>query len=221
MQPVFVIGDTHGEWDELFVHLDNAYLEDCVLIHVGDIGIGFVSAEMQIRKLNASNARFKERNIMFYGIRGNHDDPAYFSGDVVFSHLELLPDYTTKTLADKKFLFVGGAISIDRTGRILNRSWWQDEEFVLRPDLITTCDVLITHTAPTWNFQTEKATSTWFDADPTLWDECIKERQNTDKLIELSQCRKHFCGHFHTSSFVSVNGCDSTILDICEIKEVR
>lgn len=219
---IYIVGDTHGDWDVLFGRIDRVDIKDCVLLHVGDIGIGFKSPEKQRREIDLLNNRFKKRNIRFMGVAGNHDHRAYFLGQYNLSHFELLPDYTYRIFNGEKFLFVGGAVSVDRRLRVPHVSWWQDEAFVLKPDLVEKVDVLITHSAPNWNGPIDKAgISGWCDKDPTLWDECLKEREDITKLIELSQPKKHFCGHFHVSSFASLNGCDSRIVDILEIIEYR
>lgn len=221
-QNIYIVGDTHGDWDVLFGRIDRADIKDCVLLHVGDIGIGFKSPDKQKREFDLLNNRFQKRNIMFKGIRGNHDDPSYFLGQYNFSHFELLPDYSYRIFNGEKFLFVGGAVSVDRRLRVPNMSWWENEEFVLRPELVEKVDVLITHSAPNWIGPSDKAgISGWCEKDPTLWDECVKEREKHNELIKLCCPTKHYCGHFHVSAFTSVNGCDSRILNILEIIEHR
>jgi hypothetical protein len=101
-------------------------------------------------------------------------------------------------------------------------SWWEDEAFVLKPELVDKVDVLITHSAPNWIGDFSKqGIAGWCEKDPTLWEECVKEREDIAKLIELCGAKKHWCGHFHQSHFASHNGCDSRILDILEIVEHR
>jgi hypothetical protein len=220
--PVLLVGDTHGDWDALFRKLEYLQIEDCVLLHVGDIGIGFKSPDKQHREIELLNNRFKKRNIQFKGCRGNHDDPKYFLGSVIHSNFELIRDYSYQKFNGERFLFVGGAVSIDRRMRVPNMSWWEDEAFVLKPELVDKVDVLITHSAPQWigDFQ-KSGIAGWCEKDPTLWEECVKEREDIAKLIELCGCKKHLCGHFHQSHFASHNGCDSRILDILEIVEHR
>ena len=135
----------------------------------------------------------------------------------------MLPDYTTLTLNDKKFLFVGGAISIDRTMRKEGISYWKDEVFKLDESKIQQCDVLITHSAPTWNGPIEKngMLATFCQKDPTLWDECMEERKQHDILVKLSGAKRHYCGHFHQYFVVDFDDCVSTILDILQIAEIR
>lgn len=219
-KPIYIAGDSHGQWDSLFKKIEDYDIKDCILISVGDLGIGFISHDKQMRQFDQLNNRFKKHNIQYMSIRGNHDHKLYFEGidRVVLSHMELLDDYTYKTLNDQKFLFVGGAISVDRTRRTEGVSYWKDEVFVLDESKIEQCDVLVTHSAPTWNWNSTKDNIKWWcDQDPTLWDECRKEREDHDKIIELGKPSKHYCGHMHVSSTAFVGGCHSRILAELEI----
>ncbi len=219
---ICLIGDTHGSWNRMFDKLDQNGVENAYLIHVGDLGMGFVSPHLQQGILQRSNEKFKERGIEFLAIRGNHDDPSYFTGSTKLSHIELLPDYTLRELNGEKFLFVGGAISIDRIFRTLNQSYWLDEPFVLKPELAQKCDVLITHTAPYWIGPFDKeGIESYCLKDTTLWDECYQERLALDELVKLCTPKKHYCGHFHQSAWVDFRDCYSRILDIEEIAEHR
>jgi UDP-2,3-diacylglucosamine pyrophosphatase LpxH len=219
---IFVVGDIHGKWDALFLKIKAGDIRDFVLIGVGDLGVGFKLEKQQARQFEYINTFFKSRNIDFLGIRGNHDDPAYFDGKISMSNFKLLPDYTSMTLDDKEFLFVGGAVSVDRRMRAQGISYWADEKFVLDVSKIKRCDVLITHSAPTWSGPFDKSgISGWCDRDSTLWDECVQERKDHDILLKLCGASRHYCGHFHTSSSVDFDGCVSTILDELEIGEIR
>lgn len=221
-QDIYIVGDTHGEWEALFRKIDHLGIGNCYLIHVGDGGEGFLTKEKQLRQFEHLNNCFKKRNIQYKSIRGNHSDPDYFQGQVKHSHFELIPDYTYREFNGEKFLFVGGAISIDRRLRVPHMSWWEDEAFVLKPELVEKVDVLITHTIPQWSGDFQKSgIVSWCEKDSTLWEEAVIERENISKLIELCQPKKHYSGHFHKSCFTSYNGCDSLILDILEIVEHR
>ena len=221
-QDIYLVGDVHGEFDTLFRKITHLEIGNCYLIHVGDGGEGFLPEPKQTRQFEHYNNFFKKHNIQYLSIRGNHSDPAYFQGQVKLSNFELLPDYTYREFNGENFLFVGGAVSIDRRLRIPRMSWWEEETFVLKPDLVEKVDVLISHSAPYWIGDFEKSgIASWCEQDPTLWAECSKEREDIAKLIELCGCKKHYAGHFHASHFASHNGCDSRILDILEIVEHR
>jgi Icc-related predicted phosphoesterase len=217
---VAIHGDNHGSWDRLFDKIDQANITDVTLIGVGDTGIGFKIKEKQLRELELLNNRFKKRNIQYMTIRGNHCDPSYFDGSIKLSNIELLPDYTVRELNGETFLFVGGAISIDRQFRKVGSSYWTDEVFVLKPELIKKCDVLIAHTAPYWVGPFDKqGLEDWCIKDVHLWDECEKERKDLDELVKLCQPSRSYHGHFHTSAWVDFRECFARILDIDEIVE--
>lgn len=219
---VIILGDHHGNYDRIFRLIDEKKIEDCILIHVGDGGEGFKAQYKQEREFELLNSRFKKRNIEYLSIRGNHSDPSYFLGQYKYSNFKLLPDYHTQTINGEKFLFVGGAISIDRQYRTLGHSYWLNEAFVLDESKIVDCDVLITHTPPYWIGPFDKdGLASWCQKDPTLWDDCKKERLEVAELIEKSKAKKHYCGHMHMSSWVDFKDCYSTILAIDEFKEHR
>jgi hypothetical protein len=221
-KPIYIVGDIHGKWDQLFLKIKASGIRNFTLIGVGDLGVGFLDADKQARQFDYVNSFFGGKGIDFIGIRGNHDDPSYFNGSIDRSNFKLLPDYTSLTLNDKEFLFVGGAVSIDRKIRKEGVSFWTDEKFVLDHSKIKRCDVLVTHSAPTWSGPFDKSgISGWCDRDETLWDECLQERKDHDVLIKLCGASRHYCGHFHTSSSVDFDGCISTILDELEVKEIR
>lgn len=221
-RPVYILGDVHGKFDELMRIVKDNDIKDCYIICVGDLGIGFHDNRLkEIRAVNFYNQFFKARNIYFMSIRGNHDDPSYFfnkRGKMEHSNFELLDDYTTRTLNGEKYLFVGGAISIDRRIRVFGKSYWEDETFNLVPEKIVDCDVLITHSVPSWNGNFSKSgINSWCEKDATLWDECLKEREGHDELIMLSKPTKHYAGHMHISLSTTLNGCTSRIVDELEI----
>lgn len=228
---IILVGDTHGDWHSLFRKLDYAGVRNCTLIHVGDVGIGFFKSERQHEILWEVNLGLSEKNIHMYAIRGNHDDPSYFIGpNDRYSNLTLLSDYSTLTLNDETWLFVGGAVSIDRNafdrnGNAIRRqgdTWWHDEGLILNQDSVVQCDVLVTHTAPSWIGPNDKGCiERYTKNDPTLWDDCMDERIRMNRLIEWCDASRHYCGHFHVSASVENDGCRSTILNINELIEHR
>jgi predicted phosphodiesterase len=221
-EKILVLGDHHGNYNRVFDKIYKNQIENCLLIHVGDGGEGFKSRDKEMETFNILNEEFRSLNIEYVSIRGNHSDPSYFDGSVDLSHFKLLPDYHTETINGEKFLFVGGAVSIDRVFRKEGLSYWSDEVFVLKPELVEKCDVLITHSAPSWIGPFDKeGISSWCEKDPTLWDLCYKERIEHSELIKLCQPSKSYHGHFHSSHWVDFAECYSTILAIEEIKEHR
>jgi hypothetical protein len=221
-QRVIICGDHHGNYNRVFDKIYKNQIENCLLIHVGDGGEGFQPRDKQLETFNVLNEKFGSIGIEYMSIRGNHSDPSYFDGSINLSHFKLLPDYHTETINDEKFLFVGGAVSIDRSHRKQGLSYWSDELFVLKPELVQKCDVLITHSVPSWNGPNNKSgIESWCSKDPTLWGDCVKERKDHDRLIELCKPSKAYHGHLHSSHWADFAGCYSTILAIEEMKEHR
>lgn len=216
--PTYIIGDIHGRFCDLLDLIDKHKLINCTLICVGDLGIGFGLND--IENINFLNKYFADRGIHFMSVRGNHDDPSYFNGDISHSNFELLGDYSWKIINNEKFLFVGGAISIDRKRRILNKSYWLDEVFILSEELCAPCDVLITHSAPRWIGPHDKSNIDGFcKLDDRLWDDCVKEREDIGRLVDLTLPNKAYAGHFHKYYNEIVAGTEFTILAELQIKE--
>jgi Icc-related predicted phosphoesterase len=217
---IYLHGDNHGDWDFLFKKLEYLSISNCLLIGVGDAGVGFSIKRKQERQFELLNSSFKKRGIKYLTIRGNHDDPAYFDGSIKLSNFELIPDYTSRKINGETFLFVGGAVSVDRCYRREGVSYWPDETFVFKPELATECDVLVTHSAPTWIGPIDKSGIQGFiSKDENLWEECCKERLAVEQLFNKSKPKKSYHGHFHKSYQAYSNGCGATILDINEFIE--
>lgn len=228
MKPIYMLGDFHGRFEDVKKIIINNDIRDSIIISVGDVGIGFLHESNQIRLCERMNQWFENRNINFLAIRGNHDDPSYFLSSeriVKMSNFELLEDYTLREINGQKFLFVGGAISIDRYHRKEGVNYWSREPLILDKEKVVQCDVLVTHTAPTWCGPLSKDGIYQFvgkeSRDPALFDECIAERRAVDYLITESKAKMHYCGHFHLYSWVEFKDCYSTILDINQFKEHR
>ena len=217
---VYLIGDTHGEWHILNQLINKYDIRDIHLIHVGDIGVGFKHPEKEKEIFEFQNTFFADRNIHFIGIRGNHDDPSYFGGELKLSNFELVPDYTYREINGETFLFVGGAVSIDRTLRVPYVSWWEDELLVLKLDLVKKADVLVTHSAPHWIGPFDKAGIDWYcQKDAPLWGECVQERKDIAELIKLAKPSRSYHGHFHITAQVDFDGCLARILNMHEMIE--
>ncbi len=212
-KPILFLGDHHGEWSYLLDIIDTKKISDCYLISVGDSGIGFTDKTNEIKRVKYLDYEFKERNIVFMSIRGNHDDPDYFQGDdrVALDNFELIEDYTLMEYGEKKIQFIGGAVSIDRTSRTEGRSYWEDEVVKFDKEKCKEVDILVTHTAPSWCFpqQFNEMVYGWANEDAYLLEDLTDERASKPEL--------HLYGHFHSSWTEEINGCKHKLLDINEV----
>jgi UDP-2,3-diacylglucosamine pyrophosphatase LpxH len=229
------IGDVHGEFMKLADKLAKADFRDSFLIQVGDFGVGFKTRESEAKQLSSLNDLLISSGNKLFVIRGNHDDPFYFTDDTSYSNITFLKDYSLINIEGKAILLAGGAISIDRSARVLNNSYWKEEEFSYEVDLlekaIKDCDkidIVVTHNAPT-EFHPTKISQIvidWTDKDPNLVSDLEEERHRHSDLLNalIERNRKpHFWyyGHFHISHQSSLNGINYRILNSSEFFEHR
>ena len=228
---VYVIGDTHSLLFRSI--LEHYQLKDFILIHVGDVGVGFTEKKPSYNHFNFDkklighlDSYCKENNGRILIIRGNHDLPSAFIENSPYNteFVKFLPDYTYKLINGKVFLFVGGAISIDRQLRTEGIDYWKDEGFFLPKDCqeLPQCDVLITHCPPqdAMEYEDLNRISGWFKNDPMLKEELIEERRLIRKLSEHVNCSHVFYGHMHVTSSIRMDGTWFRGLDINEVLDV-
>jgi len=249
--PVLVIGDTHGNDKLIMYRIRSRKFKRAVIFHVGDFGVGFLSSpEMELLKLEKLNNFLVERECELFVIRGNHDDPSYFNGDIElnYSNLHLVPDYTVVKMNGKNILMVGGAISIDRMPRIdgnarsaeyglTRRTYWEDERFTLDEEkLVDMTDIVyvITHSSPAFTKPYNSTANIFMshgpmveryaESDDKLKDDLNKERSDITKMYEIlkqsNNIKKWYYGHFHDSYAEYHDETDFILLNIDEIKEI-
>lgn len=130
-----------------------------LLIHLGDFGIWHGAHGAQY--LEAVEKAAARAGIEVWVVPGNHEDHDLMAAlpvddlgrQVAAEHVRLLPRGHRFALDGVSFAAVGGAVSIDRAGRVPGRSWWPQEAIspaeaaalVARAEPV---HVLLTHDAP-------------------------------------------------------------------------
>lgn len=116
---IYFAGDLHGEFPTINVTINKFNLNNCAIIVCGDIGIGFEKEEYYNQTFQRLTKTLSKKNIQLFLFRGNHDNKDYFDGEhfTVFSHINVIPDYSVISSPSRNILCVGGAFSIDRTWR--------------------------------------------------------------------------------------------------------
>lgn len=206
---LYCTGDIHGEFGVLMNFVDR-FMSDCVIICCGDIGMGFHKQAYYENQFSYVNKRLADRNVEFYMLRGNHDDPAYFMGDRDYGFIHLVPDYSVlKTGDGTTVLMIGGATSVDRLDRIsydlrnkhkyllhhgnlsdILQTYWTDEspvyDAVKLEELLKAGikpDMVCTHTCPSFCFPSEKLGIRYFlEMDETLESDIDAERSVMDNI---------------------------------------
>ena len=205
-------GDVHGNFKYLLTLISVYNLRDCNIVICGDCGFGFDKREKDISTIKYLNQSFVARNNQLYLCRGNHDNPIYW-GDYNLSdkNIHFVPDYSVLQIEDNNVLFLGGAISIDRKDRKLDRSYWSDEIFVLdetKLSLMKDINIVVSHSAP--NFCYPLGVKSIELSDTILIQELLKERNDLAKAYDIlsknNKIKFWFYGHFHEYKREEING---------------
>lgn len=224
------VGDVHGKFGELGFRIKSRYhLRDCVVCLCGDIGMGFHKRGYYDVEFTKLNKIAKDANCVIIGVRGNHDDPAYFDGAFGRSNVLLVPDYTVIQAGNRRVLFVGGGISIDRKHRRAGVDYWEGEPPVHDEAKLLSAmpaDVVITHTSPPFvEPKTKNGLMGYARHDQALLQHCAMERgvmgSVYDRMSEAGSVPKWWVyGHFHMSYGETVGDTKFRVVDELEFFEI-
>jgi len=133
---IWAIGDTHGNFAVIEYAIrdiapQNLNGHKFFLVHLGDFGVGFNTPDEDDRILKSIDATLARNNGELLVVRGNHDNPTFWSpsSEYTYDNISFVPDNSIRVLDGKVCLFAGGAISIDRSRRVENKTWWRDEVY--------------------------------------------------------------------------------------------
>jgi predicted phosphodiesterase len=222
---MFILGDIHGNFNYLR-YLINTIGNKGPIIQVGDFGMNNNIKNMEAL-LFGLNKLLGENGNKLYVIRGNHDNPYFWQGNHIYENIQLLPDYTIKTIEGKRVFFVGGAISIDRK---VNPYYWVDEVFVYDKDKTFEArdiDIVVTHTAPNYVFPLgiNDLVRHYAQDDPNLITELYIEREQMAEMCDMlmfnNNITHHFYGHFHANEITQYKTCEFRCVGINNTYDLR
>ena len=208
---VIVCGDIHGSFTEIAYKVTMQMdVHNALVIIAGDCGFGFNRLGFYDSLYQRKVAKLlKKNNVRFAFVRGNHDNPAYFSKRLIdHERWRTVPDYSVICAASHDILCVGGATSIDRKYRLSMKNnaasgydgdlsvrpayYWWDEAPVFDENRLQTAlalgydliDTVVTHTAPSFCDFVDKGPMVreYAENDMTLLADCDNEREQMDKL---------------------------------------
>ena len=238
---VVISGDIHGDFELLVFKMCEQYdMRDTLVIVAGDCGFGSNAEGYYEQIFSRIQKRLTAHNCWIAMVRGNHDDPSYFSEQKI--HHErfcTIPDYSVISILERHILCVGGAISIDRSWRLAEMQrhpnkqyYWKNEPVHYDKSLMDEIsktgiliDTVVTHTAPSFcELQSKNGLASWATYDPKLLHDCDNERRQMDMLFQHLQNDHHpithwFYAHFHQSWHGEKDGIIFRMLDIMELYE--
>lgn len=240
-ESIIVVGDVHGEIKALVNKVNSQYrIKNSLIIVAGDVGLGFHKPNYDLDIFKKVNPQLKKSNNILLLLRGNHDKKDIWLDSPLHKqywqtgneNIRLLKDYTVISAkserGDVNILCVGGAISVDRQQRTVNKDYWVDEPFVYEEDKVKDLQGIthvITHSAPDFCQPISKGgIHEWIRNDYKLAEDTDNERKDHtrlyNKLSKKNTIKKWFYGHFHWSNFGEYNGTIFKLLDIMELNEL-
>lgn len=243
---ILVSGDIHGDFKGIVSKLCVQYgLKDTLLVVAGDCGFGFEKPGYYDTVYSQVAGRLRKANNWVVFVRGNHDDPSYFTEEkICYERWRCVPDYAVIQACGHHILCVGGAVSVDRyvrkqenarmreRGHLQTAVWWPDEAPIFSPDEIDNIpsdihiDTVVTHTAPSFcELQNKQGLKSWAVMDPALVWDTDKERGTIDSLYRYLNDKRYplsrwYYGHFHQSWSGEREGVTFHMLDIEEFQEI-
>ena len=225
--------------------------ENTDIIILGDIGVGFYRFAHSLGEwIKMSDYKWmseldewaKKNNNDVWVFRGNHDDPDKFKRDcklwTLFDNIHLLEDGDTViSHNDKRYLVVGGSISIDRCVRELGFTYWHDEP--LNMEIYNKIDEqkfdgVFAHTGPVppqclkssfvddWANREKNYASYGHcnNSDRPLLEVLKEEKENIDIIIDKFKPTYWFNGHYHQDAQFEHKGVKVFALDIVRFLEL-
>lgn len=194
---ILMIGDTHGDEDNISNLMDVAESRECEKIfQVGDFGYlpGIAKFDSFLSRCSVESQR---TGIPIHWLRGNHDNCEVLSKFGPGIH-ELLPgvfyhaDGSQWEWSGTKFLAVGGAHTPSNFIKIEGENWWRDEktpQSILYTDL-GEIDIVLSHDAPI---------SSGIDdlLDFQMDQETIENRTLIQAICEVARPIRLIHGHYH------------------------
>ena len=238
IKEAYVAGDIHGDFDKLIRKIKHDKIEDSLIIVAGDCGFGFEERIYYDNTYKYCGPSLEKHNNIVLFMRGNHDDPSYFSEDPLtrffYDRMQCVPDYSVITInGSRNLLCIGGALSVDRKLRKENVSWWAGESAVKNDEEIdkltaegTEIDTVIAHNCPSFCEPTEKKSLHYFSMlDENILEDCDMERKMFDDILtkittSQSGLRNWLYGHYHKSWEKEISGITFTMLSIMELKKI-
>lgn len=215
------LGDTHGDLDFVVRAAELAAENDAEIIQVGDWGFIWTWLNMKTMVSSISNQvkqlsielerageKFAKPPVVMRFIDGNHDHHPELrrlsGGDATNLEHNVIYQPRGSVHEDKdgtRFLFLGGAPSIDKIMRTPGVTWWPEEtitqdEFELARQA-ENIDVLVTHDAHDYPYGFKPK------GDPKFREQSAQSMEYIRRLLYKHNPKLHVHGHWH---FAYVDG---------------
>lgn len=210
----------------------NFMYSDALIISNGDNHIGFNEDSFYEKTFIKINEILAKNNTTLLLVRGNNDDPSFFSEEKInFSNVKTIPDYSVILTKIGNLLCVGGGISNDRIWRQKQekrlstispdkkkRLYWENEGACFNEDEMKAISDsklkisgVISHMPPTFvTTELSCLKTNWCINDPNLLKDIEKSRLVMDKIYRnLNEQNNHilfwFFSHYKLDNHTERN----------------
>lgn len=194
----YCVGDLHGNLKALAYKIKQCNIRDAVIICCGDVGLGFNKLEYYRQTFAKLKRTLSKYNDYLIFVRGNHDNPKYFDGNVVNDkRIKAVPDYTVVQIyrMDDKdlnyvcfnLLCIGGATSIDRTQRLV----WNER--VLHGYITRHLNLMGENIEDIDTWENDISLTYWKDEQPVYDEEKLNE---INEKFQIDAVATHTCPSF-------------------------
>lgn len=215
---VAFVGDVHGKLYAVSQQVKN--FPDSVknIVFLGDIGFGFFEDGILENEFLVNIPE----HINIWLLRGNHDNPSRWDVEYIpnlYPRLNFIKDCDVLNINGKRFLAVGGGISIDRDYRIEGKSYWPDEYVKLpyKGQLEDNIHGIISHSGIKPPVLESKSHPLITYGSDELKADLKREENIFDIILNKAKPKEWFYGHYHVHSFFEHKDCKFYNLDINEI----
>lgn len=243
------IGDIHGEFSsfryKLLLYINKYKINNNIFILCGDCG--FFGNNYDKKWFDPySNFPHKselykiikileDSNNYLYLFRGNHDNPNIFNNEYITKNkterIKVLNDYDI-LYSDiyGKILIIPGGFSIDRCGRIKNKTWWEEENIkILSNEELNKFDdinIILSHSLPFKKLP--KGLYEMFKPEDDLYnykisfDENLKiTNQYLENIFNIISPKLWISGHYHYYSEEFINNTKLISIGIMEFYNIN
>jgi UDP-2,3-diacylglucosamine pyrophosphatase LpxH len=237
----FLLGDIHGAWRVIPNHLISIDMNKVCYIQVGDFRIGYDPIEVDKKNLLILNEILSESDSHLLVIRGNHDNPSWFIDENfrevkdLLTNILFVQDYSVLNIDGENFLFIGGAVSIDRESSkkkdMINgtKSYWIDEVVNFDYDFaknVRNIDRIVCHTSPDFcsPVRFNDLVYSYAQRDSLLLRDLREERSKMTELVteikKNNNVKGFYNGHFHSDHYFYHEGTEFVALGINVFKQI-
>lgn len=215
---VAFVGDIHGDLYDVSYQIEKLPSDVKNIIFLGDIGFGFFGDGQLENKF----LKYIPKHIKIWLLRGNHDNPIYWEVKYIvnpYPRLNFIKDCDVLNINGKRFLVVGGGISIDRDYRTGGKSYWSDE-YVKLPDknlLEDNIHGIISHSGIKPPVLEGSLHPLIENSSDEMKADLKREEDIFNTILTIAKPKEWFYGHFHTHCFFECSDCKFYNLDISEI----